>query len=77
MTKQKSEWDVHFKLSGFYQVTAHTKEEAEEIVTEIIKERILNVEDMMHCSLQDPCGEYVTDVILYQEESEYDEEVAQ
>ena len=49
---KKEVWhDVHFSLSGYYNIKADNPEKAAEIAEEILQSKILNIEDMAHTAL--------------------------
>ena len=55
------EYDVHFKISGFYTIVAKDEDEAALIVNDIVDQRIGQIEDLLKTGLRD--DEYVTQIL--------------
>lgn len=55
------EFEVNFVLSGQYWIDAENENKAREIVNEMIGEKIREIENFLHCGLED--DDYTTDVI--------------
>ena len=55
------EFDVHFQITGFYQITAENEEEARKITNDIINEKINDIESDLKTGLYD--DDYIFEVI--------------
>lgn len=65
----ENEYDVHFNISGFFSITAKTREEAREKTNDIINARIDLLEEVLLTGLKDE--NYATDVELTAGEEEF------
>lgn len=49
--KEKRWYDVHFSYNGYYTINAASPEEAEQIVEQILEDKLLEVEKVVHTGL--------------------------